>query len=276
MNFIVLCNVPHDGWEVLLVTDSIEKAIDKIKYTHANCIEIWEDGERIDDYSFSQRYDWDSEEQYKHELANDIHRFMELMNKINIRKLSDIELKYGREELNESGRKLKIGIALRDSDEIIERFNNTVYSIVNDIKKMPSKEVLTKYGYIETENTIYELIKVDEYIPRGKKFHKIYFDNCDTKFVNEVLKPMTTGGYIGIYTTTENLDVKRGAEEKILNRIEADEALKSVIEKFKISIAEIEDMLAALNVQIKDKTGRSRKMNDVLDELSNKYKKLDQ
>lgn len=40
MNFIVLFDVPYDGWEITLVTNDIERAIDNIRNTKANCIQI--------------------------------------------------------------------------------------------------------------------------------------------------------------------------------------------------------------------------------------------
>lgn len=75
----------------------------------------------------------------------------------------------------------------------------------------------------------------------------------------------------------ENLEIKQRTEERILNRIEAEKAFKSVFEKIANSstgMSELTVKLAALDIQIKDETGKWRKMSDVLDELSKKFKNI--
>ena len=100
MNYIVLFNVPYDAWEVMLITTNIEKALDKLKTSKANCIQIWDNEKLVDDFNFTEEWDWDTTYEYEKSLSEDIFRFIGLINKINNKKFSNIELKYTKEKLN--------------------------------------------------------------------------------------------------------------------------------------------------------------------------------
>jgi hypothetical protein len=207
MNYIVLFNVPYDAWEVMLVTNDIEKSIDKIRTTKANCIQIWDNENLIDDFNFTEECDWDSTNEYQKALSEDIFKFMELISKINNKKFSSMELKYAKEKLINKGNKLKIGIVLknRDDENIINQFKNIVKLHSGEDEILNSK--ITKYsGKIETNTTIYELIKTETGYVRGTKFNKVFHDDCPNNILNEVIKSLIdTSENLGIHNTIEKL-----------------------------------------------------------------------
>lgn len=207
MNYIVLFNVPYDAWEVMLITTNIEKALDKLKTSKANCIQIWDNEKLVDDFNFTEEWDWDTTYEYEKSLSEDIFRFIGLINKINNKKFSNIELKYTKEKLNKEGSKLKIGIVLTDKDDesIVDEFK-TIVKLHSGEDKIINSRITKDSGRIETETTIYELIKIKSGYSRGIRFHKVFYDNCPNAILNEVIKPMTNiGEYIGIYNTAEQI-----------------------------------------------------------------------
>jgi hypothetical protein len=206
MNYIVLFNVPYDAWEVMLVTNDIEKSIDKIRTTKANCIQIWDNEKLIDDFNFTEKCDWNTTNEYEKALSEDIFKFIELINKINNKKFSSMELKYAKDKLINKGSKLKIGIVLknRDDENIINQFKNIVKLHSGEDEILNSK--ITKYsGKIETNTTIYELIKTETGYVRGIKFNKVLYDDCPNNILNEVIKPLIDTEDLGIHNTIEKL-----------------------------------------------------------------------
>jgi hypothetical protein len=206
MNYIVLFNVPYDAWEVMLVTNDIEKSIDKIRTTKANCIQIWDNEKLIDDFNFTEKCDWNTTNEYEKALSEDIFKFMELINKINNKKFSSMELKYAKDKLINKGSKLKIGIVLknRDDENIINQFKNIVKLHSGEDEILNSK-ITKDSGKIETNTTIYELIKAETGYVRGIKFNKVLYDDCPNKILNEVIKPLIDTEDLGIHNTIEKL-----------------------------------------------------------------------
>lgn len=84
MTFLVLLNVPYDDWKIELVTNNLENAIDKIKTTHCNCIQVWANENMINEFFFSVRYDWDTEKEYQEHFQYEIEDFVYIIENINI------------------------------------------------------------------------------------------------------------------------------------------------------------------------------------------------
>jgi hypothetical protein len=182
MKFVVLFNVPYDAWEVMLVTNNLYKAIDEIKNTKANCIQIWENEKLINDYNFTEEWDYDSTYEYEKALSDDISRFID-----------NIKNRYINKDLIT---KLHIGIVVNPDlniDESIEIFKNIVNLYINKDNFIINSNINNNSAKIETNEIIYELIKIsDEF--KGKRFDKNICSKCDDKIINKVLKPMLNYG----------------------------------------------------------------------------------
>lgn len=193
MNYVVLFNVPYDAWEVMLVTNDIEKAIDEIRNTKANCIQVWQNEKLINDYNFTEEWDYDSTYEYEQSLNDDIINFINAINKIHNEEKNNIKIKYTNENLND---KLKIGIAINldlNSDEIIEIFKSIVNLYINKDNFIISSNINNNSAKIETSKIIYELIKISEGF-KGKRFDKIICSKCNDKIINTMLRPMLKYG----------------------------------------------------------------------------------
>lgn len=209
MNFIVLFSVPYDAWEVMLVTNDIEKAIDKIINTKANCIQFWENEKLINDYNFTEEWDYDSTYEYEKALNDDILNFMNLINKINRLKQLRLELKYVKEKLRKEDNSLKVGIVLtgKDTEYLIKDFLDIIDNFIHDdgYFGIISSKINKDSAIILTDKATYELIKLQD-STKGKRFHKILYNECDNKLINEILIPMASlGEQIGIHNTVEKL-----------------------------------------------------------------------
>ena len=72
MIYVVDFDVPYDEWHTIMVTQDIEKAINCLKTTEANSIKVWKNEEFIDDFNFSNRYAYKTDEEYIKKLNEEI------------------------------------------------------------------------------------------------------------------------------------------------------------------------------------------------------------
>ncbi len=83
MTFIVLYRVPHDGWQLNLVTRNVKNAVKEIKTGNSNSVQIWAEEKMIREFMFTEKGEWDTEEEYKEYFEKDILLFVKYIENLN-------------------------------------------------------------------------------------------------------------------------------------------------------------------------------------------------